>query len=448
MNGSVSFLGSSCYFSFKGKTLEIYCVNGEAKSLLWEELPDGAYTSTRKEITTNRLEGHSFDLNVDVVFYIDPKGYGYHGGLDFGKVILEINVLKHITIKNKFYKNNLLVFGSKQFHKFLYLFPQYNLTFKHEDKIADVVYKSDVSTNKVEFFYNGKKFIAYPCPNIRAQGIEFDFIPEIHVLSDEVLTEAEMLSLVEVLYKVISFLFMRTNIIPDYIRYYSNNLQYDVYYRKAADYIEEVEDVNSFRKYGFIRWNTIYKSFQKIIDDFNGGNATTSHLEDSSKSRKWIDFKRVSTISAFFEFTYTLIYGDKPNHRTATQKTIDKISEVLLPLKENGNKKMSDTVDYLLRQLDHVSLETKIQKAMKDYDECLTAVKKEFGLEKKEIKEIAGICAQTRNWTDHGDKRAKMDSFVASCFAYLLCLTYAMYLKRWEVDEKLIPNTLLELFMV
>lgn len=79
------FVGSSCYFSFDGKTLEIYCVNGEAKSLLWEELSDGAYTSTKKEIATNRLEGHSFDLNVDVVFYIDPKGYGYHGGLDLEK---------------------------------------------------------------------------------------------------------------------------------------------------------------------------------------------------------------------------------------------------------------------------------------------------------------------------------------------------------------------------
>ena len=59
---------------------------------------------------------------MDVVFYIDPKGYGYHGGLDFEKVILEINVLKYITIKNKPYEKNLLVFGSKQFHKFLGVF--------------------------------------------------------------------------------------------------------------------------------------------------------------------------------------------------------------------------------------------------------------------------------------------------------------------------------------
>lgn len=107
--------------------------------------------------------------------------------------------------------------------------------------------------------------MAYPCPNIRTRGIEFDFIPEIHVLSDEVLTEAEMLSLVEVLYKVISFLFMRTNIIPDYIRYYSNNLQYDIHYRKAADYIEESEDVNSSQKMVLLDGIRFIRAFKKSL---------------------------------------------------------------------------------------------------------------------------------------------------------------------------------------
>ncbi len=448
MNGSVFFLNSECYFSFDGQTMELYCVNGEAKILLWDKLSNGTYSLTKKEIPTNRLEGHSFDLNRDVVFYIDSIGYGYHGSFDTEKIILKINVLKHVVIKRETCNRNILVLGSKQFHKFLYLFPQYNLTFKQEDKIADVVYESRVLSDKAEFIYKGKKFTAFPCPNIRTQGINFDFIPEIHIECDENLTEDEMFSLIEIFYKIISLLFLRNNIVPDYIRYYSNNLQYDIYYHKSIDYVEEKEDVNSIRKYGFIRWNIINKCFQKIVDDFVDGNVTTKHLENSSESRKWIDFKKIATISSFFESTYRLIYGEKINHRTSTQKTIDLITETLLPLKERENKKTRDTVDYLINQLNHVSLETKIKKALKEYDEYLSIVKKEFGLEKKEISEIASTCAQIRNWTDHGDKRAETNSFIASCFAYLTCATYAMYLKRWGIDDQLISNVLLELFLV
>lgn len=448
MNGTLTFLNSNCYFSFDGKTLEIYCVNGEARTILWEKLTDGSCVSAKKEIPSNRLEGHSFDLNADVVFYIDSKGYGYHGSIDAEKVILKINVLKYITIKSKICDKNILVFSSKQFHKFLYLFPQYNLTLRHEDKIADITYKSVVSSDKAEFTFKGKKFVAYPCPTIKTQGNKFDFIPEIHIVCDEALEETEMLSLVEILYKIISFLFMRVNIIPDSI-YCSNNLQHNIFYRKATDYIEEKEDVNSIRKYGFIRWNTVCKNFQKIIDDFIDGNVDTKHLGNSSESRKWIDFKKVSTISSFFESTYALIYGDKPNHRTSTQKNIDAIIETLLPLKDKGNnRKMGDTIDYLIKQLDHVSLETKIQKVLNEYDGYLCAIKKEFGLENNSVTEIAGICAQTRNWTDHGDKRAEINPFIASCFAYLTCATYAMYLKRWRIDDKFIANALLELYMV
>lgn len=449
MNGIIKFLDSELYFSFDGNTLEIYCVNGQAKTLLFEKKSNGVYASTKNVIPSGRLEGRSFDLKSDVVFYIDQQGYGYNGDLQAEKVILKINVLKYIVTKSKKCDRNVLVLGSKQFSKFLYLFPEYKLVFEKGDKIADVTYQSVVSSDVAEFTFRGKRFKAYPAPSISSNFIKFDFSPEINVVCDEFLTENEVLSLVEVFYKIVAFLFMRENIVPDYICYYSKNLKHSIYYRKSSDYFEEIEDdKNFFDKIGFIRWSAICKNFQNIIDDFDNKNVNIKHIGPSLESRKWYDLKKISTIASFFEFAYSIIYTNKPSHRTSSQHTIDTITNALLPLKKEGNRKIRETVDFLIQQLDHVSLETKIRKVFNDYSKCLGKVKSEFGLGKYKASEIAGICAQTRNWTDHGDSRAEITLFIASCFAYLTCAAYAMYLKRWGIGDQLISDLLVELYKI
>lgn len=449
MNGSISFLNSNCACSFDGSILEIYCINGEAKDLLFEKIANGVYSSVIKPIPTNRLVGCLFDSKQTIVFFIDPVGYGFTDeGICGDRVVIKVNVLKYIISKWRKNGNNVLVIGSKQFHKFLNLFPRFSLDFKKGDRIGEIFYESASGLDKAEFLFRGKKFVAYPFARTRSSGNVFEFLPEIHVKSDERMTEAEMISLADTLYEIISFLFMRNNILPDYICYHSGEYQFDLKYCKSPEYVEEKEDVNSLIKYGFVRWNVVCGHFQRIIDDFVEGNVKRNHLGEKSSLRKMVSFEDISTISAFFESTYDLIYGDKVIHRSSTQKAINQIVEELKPLKENGNRKIRDIVDYLFSQLEHVTLETKIEQSLEKYKRCLTSIKDYFVLKEHTSQEIATTCAQMRNWTNHGDKRAKLDSFKASCFCLLLCLTYSMYLKRWGVDEPTINKSLRELYMV
>lgn len=454
INGELLFNDSKCSFSFnKDKyILEIYCMNGEAKYLFLEEVEGikGLTISTnKKDIASNRLEGILYgNKEHKIVFYIQTSGYGHSGGIDFEKVVLRIYVLMYITISSIIGKENHLVFGSKQFHKFLNLIPNYFMDNADKDKLAEVRYFSDAKKHKADFVYNNDNFTVYPCAKYSMGGTKFDFIPQLVLKPNRHLSEDEILFFADKFIDLFQFLFMRINVIPDSISYSNDNYQFELYYNKTIDYVDETENINSFKSYGFISWLTIYNHLQQIMDDFFTDSVFLKNVEIDSESRKQVGFTKISSYSAFFEYTYSLIYGNVIKHKNSSQKEIDLIVETLNSIKDETRRNLNKKIDYLISQLDHVALSTKIQKVFRDYKNCLLIVKTDFGLNDFTNEAIANLCANIRNWTDHGDKKATIDQHIASCFAYLNCSTYAMYLRRWGINDETIAHQLHNLYLV
>ena len=453
MNGELIFNGGNCYYTFdeKNMILEVFCLNGEAENLLWEKVKSAegvSYLSAKKAIPTNRIEGSIFENDgKTVVFYIYATGYGHSGALFSDRAVLRINVSKYLVISHKQSTINYLAFGSKQFHKFLNLIPRYYINRKREDKLAEITYASDSEKMKAEFEYNNENFIAYPYASYSG-GVKFDFTPRLTVESNHILNEEECIYLCDRFIELFEFLFMRRNIIPDYIFYQSRDKRFDIFYNKGTKYKEEKEKVDNFLSNGFISWGAIFQVFSNVINDAFSNSIYLKCLGDDSKSRTWINFEKVSSYSAFFESTYALIYGKNVKHKTSSQKEIDLIIETLNSIRNDSKKSLNKKLDYLIFQLDHVALNTKIQRVFNDYRKCLSLVKSDFYLSNYTDEEIAGICANTRNWTDHGDEQAIITSHIASCFAYMNCSSYAMYLRRWGLDDETIAHQLHILYLV
>jgi hypothetical protein len=343
---------------------------------------------------------------------------------------------------------NQIVFGSMQYHKFLNLYPNYVLNNKYEDKLSDVLFNSSSYYDKAEFIYDGHKYLIHPNAAVSGGGTKFVFIPELIIEPEYELSVDEFVFITDIIIKMIMILFMRNNIFPDYIKYIYKDKQYDLYYTLDNNYIHEIEDVNSYLSRGFIAWKTILPFIQKILDDIIEKTIDSRYLGNESKYRLFIDSNKISSYSAFFENTYSLIYGDEVKHKSSSQKEIDYIKDNLNSIKIENKKSLNSKIDYLISQLDHIALSTKIQKVFKDYNGCLSVVKNELQLKNYSDIVIAKDCANLRNWTDHGDKKAKIDEYIASCFAFLSCAIYAMFMRRWGMKDDDIKVDLKSLYML
>lgn len=79
---------------------------------------------------------------------------------------------------------------------------------------------------------------------------------------------------------------------------------------------------------------------------------------------------------------------------------------------------------------------------------CCLNITKYFKLDSYDVSDITYTCADLRNQIDHGDKEAKVDGYIANCFALLRAITYSMYLKRWGLSENEIAKQINNLYML
>ena len=136
----------------------------------------------------------------------------------------------------------------------------------------------------------------------------------------------------------------------------------------------------------------------------------------------------------FFELTFKLIYGDKKEHSPSTKKINEELSALLESTKDNANRKKEKTIDFLIKQLDHVTLSVKMQIAIKGYKDCLIGVKNFLNIDKFSNVDIADRCSNVRYDIDHGNLTAKLDDITVASVIFIRCVTYATYLKRWGLD--------------
>lgn len=447
MNGELIFNNKKCYFSFNDFVLKIYCLNGEAKDLFRENV-NGVLYEKRKDIPVNRIEGVLFGHNEDsVAFYIHTSGYGYTGDLSKERVILSINVSRYLVTHKKQSQGSYIVFGSKQYHKFLNLNPNYNLTFDDEKKVGEISYYKNTIKDKAILEHKNNNYTVYPFPSISSNGTKIEFVPQLILEMEKTIDEDVFIEISDSIIIFLQIVFMRANVFPETITYCLDGKEVDLFYRKGTKYVEENEDLSSSLYVGSINWKTIFPVFQNIMDDIFNGIVSNKFLGKDSQDRTWYNYEKVSSCAAFFESVYGLVYGKTIKHKKSSQVAIDTIKSALNSIRGN-NKVLDSKIDYLIDQLEHVPLSSKIQKVFKDYKECLIIVKKDFKLTNYTDDEIGLTCAKTRNDTDHGNNDNKLDTYKAICFSYLNCSIYAMLMRRWGLDDQIISAQLHNLYLV
>ena len=449
MNGVIKINNKDCQFSFDGETLDVYANGGELQDLFFENLFGGAviFPAERKPLPSDRLEGYSYDLKKNIIFYIFTEGYGFNNSLDAYNCILHINVRYYfVTTKHNSEQRKVQVqFISKNYHKFLNAIPFYLEGDK--ESIAKIKCSKEISNNKAIFKYLDKNATAYPNYHYSYGINKFDFNPYLTFDIDGDLSEKEIIDFVFINLRILAFLFMRNNILPDDIIFYSNNEENHLTIVKRG-YIEEAEKAEKIEKLGFVTWNSIYKYYANLFVDFEEKLVYENHIGNKTRDRNLIGQQTIPIECAFFEYTYTFIYGDKKEHSPSTKKINDELSSLLETAKGNANSKKRRTIDFLINQLDHVTLSAKMQKAIKDYKDCLTDIRKFLHLDKLSNIDIADRCSNVRNDIDHGNPTTKLDDVTAASIIFIRCVTYAMYLKRWGLYETDISKELLNLYKV
>ncbi len=448
MNGELMFCEKKCYFTFENFELKIYCLNGEAKDLFWENV-NGVLFERKKDIPFSRLEGQIFGHKQEtIIFYIYTHGYGYYGDLSKEKIILTINVSRYLVVHKKVSQNNCIAFGSKQFHRFLNLVPVYNIAFDHTSKIGEASYNRESVDDKATLKYKNNNYIIHPCPFISTDGIEIDFSPQLIVEMDKIIDEITFIEIADNLIIFFQIVFMRENVFPDTVLYYLYDKEIELFYNKGTKYINEEENLRSSLFQGNISWKAVAPVFQNIMDDIFNGIVSNKFLGKDSQERTWYSYEKVSSCAAFFESVYDLIYGNIVKHKSSSQEAINTIKSALNSIRVDNNKTLNNKIDFLINQLEHVPLSSKIQKVFKDYEECLSVVKRDFKLTNYTDDEIGLVCAKTRNDTDHGNNENKFDVYKATCFSYLNCSIYAMLMRRWGLDDQTISVQLHNLYLV
>lgn len=449
MNGYISFLGTNVQFNFENDKLTVYCQNGEANSLLREEIASGVYSFVKKDIPFSRITGYSYDLKKEVIFYINCNGYGVSSGLLTDEAILNIQVLKYLTVENSVtsQQNTTISLCSMEFHKFLNLIPVYSLSGQVTDNFAFCNQDSSSIKNIAKIKYNNIEGRIYPVPIIGTKDLKLIYTPSLCIEMNEHLTEEDSLLLIETIKKSICFLFMRTNVSFDTIEFATSGRKYKLFDLRKNDIIEEEKYFNLLIM-GKVMWGSIFESYNEVLSDFKNNLIYTEFLKDRTQKRMFVDFETVSKYSAFFESTYHLIYGDKIEHNPASTKINEEIIAHLELLRDGANRNKRKVLDYLEKQLDHIALSTKMERVFRDYKECLNLIRSELHLENIQNQEIAKKCSDIRNWTDHGDSKAYIDSEIASCFAFLLGSCYAMILRRWGLSDESISHQVLNLFKI
>lgn len=364
-------------------------------------------------------------------------------------VTLKANVLKYVLrTKKSNLKQISLNIQSQLYKRILGISTHSKISNEDRLKKVEINISGKYECLETNFKYKEQnvKIVSYASITT---GSSFKYIPTFYIEFEKKINKEELFNFIETFIDLLKFLHMRNNIYPELIKYSDGEDEWEIRYILSPDYFVEEAKEWGFFNIGCIEWYSIIDNFQCIFDDFLNKNIYLYYLDNKEKDRLWINPVKIFYYSEFFENTFSLVYGNKIIHSNKSQKIIDEITDLLEKSKNNHNNSYKDTCDYLIKQLDHQTLLTKIEKSLKDNDLLLAKSKRIFNLiSKYSNKKIAEKISQIRNFIDHGDREAEINIEIAQCFTLFLLLTNSMLLKRWNINPELISEQLYNLHQI
>ena len=187
----------------------------------------------------------------------------------------------------------------------------------------------------------------------------------------------------------------------------------------------------------------------KILSDIAADSIYMRHIPDSYQNGRHINAARFVMITAAFEWEFRRLY---PNGIKKSEATIDaenKVYEAISELVTNSRGKQKEIYKHLRRLIRSDSLQSEIIQVGKDFSEIIEVFGNHlYHINNEELKysEMGQRIANQRNHFAHGDLDKDFIGLSLLDLMFMEYVIYAMQLRHYEVDDKIIQKSINDLF--
>lgn len=437
MNNSTVYVGKTCLmneeidFEFNNFILKIYLSRDLTENLLFQKGPSGMIlTGRKKPLPTTKFIGTTNDGTHTFVFYIDNVGYGYTSNTLFmNGSVLKIRVKKFIIYNSiRHPSTNTMIFYSKSFHRFLDMIPNFENKQNEEGELTFFLNcKFDTTKLISTFTIDDIEFELKPTFKCNWNGPKIDFTPGLQLKFNKTLSDEQVDKIYDTFIHFIQYSFMRKDIYPEAMTFNNGDGDGEIH-SIHSHYKFEEEKVNDIWRDSFT-WSILYKHAGELFKTIYEGNIHLLNNQETLDSRLYVSFVSISKDAAAFEYEFDKAFPDGVPYSTERKQIETEILNEITPLKDSSEGKKRKIYKGFIKHVHMESLEDKMGFAFETYSNCIALLKQRIAPNFTSEK-MAEACADIRNDVDHGNKITDIGEDVATSFAMLRALIYAIQLRQ------------------
>lgn len=209
------------------------------------------------------------------------------------------------------------------------------------------------------------------------------------------------------------------------------------------------DESEALEKRRYIKQEYISGTEGKILNDIAEGKIYLRHLPDTYRAGRSINAARFVMITAAFEWTFKKNYPKGIEKSPSTVEAEENATKVLIDLIEESTGKLKETYKFLRKLIGSNSLQNEIIQISKDYKEIIDTFGQHLYSMNDEILNYSDMGARLstqRNNYAHGNLDKEFDGLSILDLIYLERIIYAMQLKEYGVENKLIQRAINDLF--
>lgn len=451
-SGKTIFYEKDTMFDFDGLFLNLYVDSEIYNSLTTKDIGNGILSSKFQELSINYLDCEINGSSNRVLFSFDKK-ISKCNSKNFKVFTISLFVHNYIEYINSihYFENAdyVLTYYSKDLMKYLHLTPYYNATLEKENTTIATVSLDSSNCNKI----SSSNIFGYDIeikPTYRKQwcGCNFDFTPglQLKVKNTTNLDYDTQFKFYHSFIKLIKYMFMRDNIMPDWMEFkylYAQGVINSNYYNIQEKDIENTNDIYS----SSIFWNSFYTVAGNVLKAIAEDNILLNNIPKKRINRISINDVSISKDSAEFEYEFKIAYPNGIPHSEKRINIENIVKNKLKALEKESSGIEKNYYKQFLKHLKQESLSSNMQYIFKTYDVILSEFKTKLRLD-MDYKDIAEECSGIRNTIDHGKNDRNITSNTAACYVLLRALIYCMQLRRLGLDDNNIKDSIISLYKI
>lgn len=209
------------------------------------------------------------------------------------------------------------------------------------------------------------------------------------------------------------------------------------------------DEPEALEKRRYIKQEYISGAEGKILNDISEGKIYLRHLPDTYRAGRSINAARFVMITAAFEWTFKKNYPQGIEKSPKTIEAEENAAKVLEDLIEESTGKLKEIYKFLIKLIGSNSLQNEIIQISKDYKEIIDTFGQHLYSMNDEILNYSDMGARLSNQRNnyaHGNLNKEFDGLSLLDLIYLERIIYAMQLKEYGVENKLIQRSINDLF--